>query len=197
MEKLFKIIHSLSKDENNNSFTKIIKYSQDIDNLINKKYNFKECHKDYDSKVKYLIRNFTYPLIRDFSNTKKKEKYISPTYSNKIKLEYIFSLIIFGPHCIVMNHTMPVYSPSPFHNKIYNLCKKIDAIITKSKDKEIYYHFLNMLFSYLRGIQEDIFDKVEEKRIKMLLSKHSDINLQNKMIMKKQLEQEIKNYEKV
>jgi hypothetical protein len=91
-----------------------------------------------------------------------------------------------------MNHTMPVYSATSYHNKIYNLCKKIDEIILKSKDKEIYYFFLNKLFKFLKDIQDSIYDKVEEKRIKILNSKDKTINLKNKLIMKKQLEQELK-----
>ena len=87
---------------------------------------------------------------------------------------------------------MPVYSTSSYHNKIYNLCKKIDEIILKSKDKEIYYFFLNKLFKFLEDIQDNIYDKVEEKRIKILYSKDKTINLKNKLIMKKQLEQELK-----
>ena len=197
MEQFFKIIHFFIhffyKDENKESFKNIIGYCKEIDNLINKRYNFCECHKDYDSKVKYLIKNFTYPLINKFSKSIKSEKYNSLTDSKKIKLEYIFSLIIFGPHCIVMNHTMPVYSPTGYHNNIYHLCKKIDEIIDKSKNKEIYYFFLNKLFNYLKDIQDNIFNKVEATRIKILYSKNKSINLQNKLVMKKQLEQELKN----
>ncbi len=192
MEHFFKIIHFFNKDENKKSYQNIIANIKEIDNLINKKYNFYQSHKEYDLKVKYLIKNFTYPLINKFSKSIKNKKYNLLTNSNKIKLEYIFNLIIFGPHCIVMNHTMPVYSATSYHNNIYNLCKKIDEIILKSKDKDIYYFFLNKLFKFLKDIQDNIYDKVEEKRIKILNSKDKTINLQNKLIMKKQLEQELK-----
>ena len=160
---------------------------KEIDNLINKKYNFTESNKEYDSKVKYLIKNFTYPLINKFSKSTKTKNYNSITRSKKMKLEHIFSLIIFSPHCIVMNHTMPVYSPSSYHNHIYNICKKIDEIISESNDKRVYYFFLNKLFTFLEDIQENIFNKVEKKRIKILYSKNETINLQNKLIMKNNL----------
>ena len=194
MEQFFKIIHFSNQDENKESYQNIIANCKEIDNLINKKYIFTQSNKEYDSKVKYLIKNFTYPLINKFSKSTKTKKYNSLRPAKKIKLDYIFGLIIFGPHCIVMNHTMPVYSPSSYHNHIYNLCKKIDEIIYKSKDKEIYYFFLNKLFNFLEDIQDNIFNKVEEKRIKILYSKNETINLQNKLIMKKQLVQELKKY---
>ena len=131
-------------------------------------------------------------LINKFSKSTKTKKYTSLAHAKKIKLDYIFSLIIFGPHSIVMNHTMPIYTPSSYHKHIYELCQKIDEIISKSKDKKVYYFFLNKLFTFLEDIQEKIFNKVEEKRIKILYSKNSSVNLQNKLTMKNQLELELK-----
>ena len=125
MEQFFKIIHFFNQDENKESYQNIIAHCREIDNLINKKYNFTESNKEYNSKVKYLIKNFTYPLINKFSKSTKTKKYNSITRSKKMKIEHIFSLIIFSPHCIVMNHTMPVYSPSSYHNQIIIYVKKL------------------------------------------------------------------------
>ena len=192
MEQFFKIIHFFNQDENKESYQNIIENCKEIDNLINKKYNFTESNKEYDSKVKYLIKYFTYPLIKNYSKSIKNKNFNSISGSKKIKLEHIFNLIIFGPHCIVMNHTMPIYTPSSYHKHIYELCLKIDKIISKSKDKRVYYFFLNKLFNFLEDIQEKIFNKVEEKRIKILYSKNTSVNLQNKLTMKSQLELELK-----
>tara|TARA_Y100000590_G_scaffold415860_1_gene514116 strand:+ start:406 stop:1002 length:597 start_codon:yes stop_codon:yes gene_type:complete len=194
MERFFKIIPYFNKDINKDTFQNIVTYCQEIDNLINKKFNFGGKNKEYDLKVKYLIKNFTFPTINIFSKIIKNKKYHTLTHSKQLKLEHIFGLIIFGPHCIVMNHTMPIYIATPYHKNIYNLCKKIDTLIYKSDDREIYYFFLNNLFNFLNDIQDNIFHKVEEKRIKILYGKKTNINLHNKLMMKKQLEQELKQY---
>ena len=194
MERFLKIIPYYKKDINKDKFQTIVTYCQELDNLINKKFNFIGQNKDYDFKVKYLIKNFTYPNINIFSKSIKHKKFHTLTHNKQIKLEHIFGLLIFGPHCIVMNHTMPVYTATPYHKNIYNLCKKIDTLIYKSADREIYYFFFNNLYNFLNDIQDNIFHKVEEKRIKILYSKKTNINLHNKLIMKKQLEQELKQY---
>ena len=35
-----------------------------------------------------------------------------------------------------MNHTIPIYTPSSYHKHIYELCQKIDEIISKAKIRE-------------------------------------------------------------
>ena len=194
MERFLKIIPYINKDINKDTFQNIVTYCQEIDNLINKKFNFDGKNKEYDLKVKYLIKNFTYLTINIFTKSIKNKQYNSPTYTKEVKLEHIFRLIIFGPHCLVMNHTMPVYIATAYHKNIYNLCKKIDTLIYKIADREKYYFLLNNLFNFLNHIQDNIYNKVEEKRIKILYSKKESINIHNKLIMKKQLEQELKKY---
>ena len=55
MEQFFKIIHFFNQDENKESYQNLIVNCKEIDNLINKKYNFNEYNKEYDLKVIKLL----------------------------------------------------------------------------------------------------------------------------------------------
>lgn len=185
IKRIFNLILSIIKMENFfNSLDiknkKIINYAQKIDELImSNKYD--------QSDVKYLIKNVVYPIIKKENKKLYKAKKID---HQRINIKYIFELIIFSMHVIVMNHTMPVYVATEYHKKIYNLAQKLDDTISKSKDKETIYKAINSLTYIVEIIGDEAFD-LSDDRIKMLYDKKNKVNLNDRKIMRKQLENKL------
>ena len=194
MEGLFKLINKSFNIKNN---IELINKAQNIDNLIEKKYNFiDDKSKKYDMNIKYLIKNFTYKLLKDYIKELKNNKYtneeIFNIYNTKIKskkfknkfteknlLNRIFWQILFSSHCIVINHTFPVYSPTLYHQEIYNNCNNIDEKIINSKNKEIYLFFLFKIFIFIESLNNKVFFKVEQERIKKLYLYNNQLKYQD------------------
>lgn len=183
MESLFKFINKSFNIKNN---IELINNAKNIDNLIEKKYNFNdEKRKIYDMNIKYLLKNFTYKLVKDYIKKLKNNNYsndeILNVYNSKIKskqfknkfteknlLNRIFWQILFSSHCIVINHTFPVYSPTLYHQDIYNNCNSIDKKIINNESKEFYLFFLFKIFLFIESLNNKVIFKVEQERIKKL-----------------------------
>jgi hypothetical protein len=160
---------------------KILDYANQLDQMI--------ITNEYDhSDIKYLIRNVVYPIIRKESKKLYKTKQID---NKRILIKYLFELIIISMHVIVINHTMPVYFMSEYHEKIYKLCDKLDKMIALSKDKKLIYIGINEITHIIEIIADESFD-LSDERIKMLYDKKNKINLSDRKIMKEQLQNKLK-----
>ena len=172
MEQIFKFIQSIikNKDKNYKKNTTLLKKCKEIDNLIEKRIVFEDKpeiyeFKSYNTRVKYLMKNFFYKKINLYLNNLKKtnlnideskenykqmlknkeiKKYMYHSYFPKqIVLMYnIFHSQIFQSHRLTVLSTFPVYSPKDFHYKIYKICLEIDNILENEEYKEIYYYIL-------------------------------------------------------
>ena len=79
MEQIFKFIQSIikNKDKNYKKNTTLLKKCKEIDNLIEKRIVFEDKpkiheYKSYNTKVKYLMKNFFYKKIHLYLNNLKK-----------------------------------------------------------------------------------------------------------------------------
>ena len=195
MEQIFKFIQSIikNKDKNYKKNTTLLKKCKEIDNLVEKRFVFEnkpEIHeyKSYNTKIKYLMKNFFYKKIHLYLNYLKesnlnfdeskenykqmlknkemKEKMHHPYFPKQIVLMYnILSQCIFQSHCLTVLSTMPVYSPKEFHTRIYNICLEIDNILENEEYKEIYYYVLLQFFLYLEDLGDKVVYSIESKLI--------------------------------
>jgi len=195
MEQLFKVIQYVikKKDISYKENTTLLKKCKEIDDLIEKRIVFEdkpEIHeyKSYNTKVKYLMKNFFYKKIHLYLNNLKesnlnfdesKENYKEMLKDKKIKkkmyhsyfpkqivlMYHILGGCIFQSHRLTVLSTMPVYSPKEFHSKIYNICLEIDNILQTEKYNEIYYYVLLNLLIHLYELSDKVIYPVESKLI--------------------------------
>ena len=147
---------------------KILNSSKKMDELILKPYSFRK-NNSYDKRVKMLINKWWYPNLGKIVKNIVAEK----TTNKKSSIKEIYNQIIFGSHMVVMTHTMPIYFETPYHLKIYKLCEKIDKEIEKLENKEHILKINGLLYKKIYKINDKVFYKVENDRIKILYSKKS------------------------
>lgn len=196
MEEYHKLIHHiiLEKHTDYKPNSLLLKKCKALDDLIEKRFIFKDNpkiheYKSYNTKIKYLLKNFFYKKINSYrhnyldkkklgfddvkdkyklmlKNKEIKKKMFHVWFPKKTVLMYnIFARIIFQSHCLTILHTSPVYLPDKFHWKIYKICLEIDDILENDKYKEIYYYFLLDLIIYLERIGSIIVYPLESKLI--------------------------------
>ena len=211
MEQIFKFIQSIIKNKHSSfkpSF-QLLKKCKEIDDFIEKRLVFEdkpEIHeyKSYNTKVKYLMKNFFYKKINLYLNNLKennlnfdesKEDYKQMLKNKEIKKKMYHSYFpkqivimynilgrcIFQSHRLTVLSTMPVYSPKEFHSKIYKICLEIDNILQTEKYKEIYYYVLLDLLIHLDELNSNVVHPVESKLIHS--KEYKDIKKTQKFIL--------------
>ena len=195
MEQFFKLIQHIILEKNSHYKvnSELFKKCKELDNLIEKRFIFEnkpEIHeyKAYNTKVKYLLKNFFYKKIHKYKRQLQeehltfddvresykvmlkdkaiKEKIYHPFFPKQIVLMYnILGQCIFQSHCLTMLHTFPVYSPTKFHSRIHKLCLEIDKILETEEYKEIYYYILLKLLNNIIELGDQVVHPIEEKLI--------------------------------
>jgi hypothetical protein len=211
MEQFFKLTQHIILEKNSQYKvnSELFKKCKELDNLIEKRFVFEnkpeiDEYKAYNTKVKYLLKNFFYKKIKiykrqlqekhlTFDDVKKsykvmlkdkamKKKMYHSFFPKQIVLMYnILGQCIFQSHCLTVLSTFPIYRANQYHWSIYNICLEIDKILETEEYKEIYYYILLKLLNKIIELGEQVSHPIEEKLIHS--KEYKDVKKTQKFIL--------------
>ena len=211
MEQFFKLTQHIILEKNSQYKvnSELFKKCKELDNLIEKRFVFEnkpeiDEYKAYNTKVKYLLKNFFYKKIKiykrqlqekhlTFDDVKKsykvmlkdkamKKKMYHSFFPKQIVLMYnILGQCIFQSHCLTVLSTFPVYRASRYHWSIYNICLEIDKILETEEYKEIYYYILLKMLIYIQDLGNKIVYPIEKELIHS--KEYKDVKKTQKFIL--------------